>query len=137
MFRVGLEVHVGLAHWRVEPITAFERPVMRGEVWWAEVDGVVQPVMLLSSDRGREIQAMFVVEPAGADIEGVCVELPIGRDEGLSGPGALRVAIPHQGAIPCNWLVTLSEEDLVRRAGALSVEKLEEFARMMKLAELE
>jgi mRNA interferase MazF len=109
---------------------------MRGEVWWADVDGE-RPVVLLSGDRAREIQAMFVVEPARADIEGVCVELPIGRDEGLPDPGALRVAIPRKGAIPCNWLVTLREDDLVKRAGALSVEKLQDLARMMKLAELE
>jgi len=109
---------------------------MRGEVWWAEVDGV-QPVVLLSGDREREIQAIFVVEPARVDIEGVCVELPVGEDEGLAETGAVRVATPRQGAIACNWLVTLRQEDLVRRAGALSPQKLQALARMMKLAELE
>ena len=109
---------------------------MRGDVWWAEVDGV-QPVVLLSGTQKREIRAIFVVEPARVDIEGVCVELPIGRDEGLPDAGAVRVAVPQDGAIPCNWLVTLREQDLVTRAGVLSAKKLQELARMMKLAELE
>jgi mRNA interferase MazF len=110
--------------------------VTRGEVWWADVNGL-QPVVLLSGDREREIQAILVVEPARVDIEGVCVELPVGQSEGLSDQGAVRVATPREGAIPCSWLVTLREADLVRRAGALSVDKLQELARMMKLAELE
>ena|ERR1700761_6058779 len=109
---------------------------MRGEVWWAQVDGM-QPVVLLSGDREREIRAIFVVEPAGVDIEGVCVELPIGGDEGLADAGVVRVATPQEGAIPCNWLVTLGEADLVTRVGALSAEKRQELTRMMRLAELE
>ena len=109
---------------------------MRGEVWWAQVNGV-QPVVLLSGADDREIQAIFVVAPASADIEGVCIELPIGRDEGLPDAGVVRVATPREGAIPCQWLVTLGQQDLVKRAGALSAEKLQALARMMQLAELE
>jgi mRNA interferase MazF len=109
---------------------------MRGEVWWAEVDGV-QPVVLLSGRDAGEIQAMFIVEPARGDIEGVCVELPVGPDEGLPDARAVRVALRRDGVIPCSWLVTLREADLVRRAGALSAGKLQELTRMMQLAELE
>jgi len=109
---------------------------MRGEVWWARVNGE-QPVVLLSDDGRGDIQAVFVVEPATTDIEGVCVELPIGPDEGLADPGAVRVALPRDGAIPCSWLVTVGRDDLVRRAGALSAEKLRDLTRIMTLAGLE
>jgi len=109
---------------------------MRGDVWWADVEGV-KPVVVLSGDEPGEIRAMFIVEPARADIEGVCLELPVGQAEGLSDPGAVRVALPSAVAFPCSWLVTLRKEDLTRRAGALSSAKLEELGRMMALAGLE
>jgi len=109
---------------------------MRGEIWWADVDGP-QPVVLLSGERTCEIRAMFIVEPARTDIEGVGVELPVGHDEGLPDARVVRVVALRGGRIACNWLVTLREKDLMRRVGMLSAKKLEELARMMKLAELE
>ncbi len=110
--------------------------MMPGDVWWARV-GDVLPVVLLSAPQEREIRAVFVVEPARVNIDGVCVELPIGRDEGLPDARVVRVATPQEGAIPCNWLVTLGEDDLVERAGALSAEKLQELMRMMTRAGLD
>jgi len=111
---------------------------MRGEIWWAQVNGP-QPVVLLSGGGGGEgeLRAVFVVEPARAEIEGVCIELSLGPDEGLPDAAVVRVALPRDGAIPCSWLVTLGRDDLVRRAGVLSPDKLQDLSRMMRRAGLE
>ena len=97
----------------------------RGEVWWAEFDER-RPVVLLSEDEPSGLLAMQVVAPADADISGLGIEVAVGIQEGLPFEGALRVVFPRPGFTPCTWLTTLSRDDLIERAGAVSTAKLSE-----------
>jgi mRNA interferase MazF len=139
--------------------------VERGEVWWAFI-GERCPVVLLSGDGEPEFRAMQVVAPAtaeekrgfvvlsgeeaadsrvmqqvigsaGAGIGGVGIEVEVGTREGLRHAGVVRVALPRDGHIFCTWLVALTRESLVERAGALSRTKLDQLANALSLAQIE
>jgi mRNA interferase MazF len=97
----------------------------RGEVWWVEFDER-RPVVLLSEEGPSGFRAMQVVAPAGADISDLGVEVTVGVLEGLPFEGVLRLVFPRQGFTPCTWLTTLSRDNLIERAGALSPTKLSE-----------
>ncbi|MGW2821141.1 type II toxin-antitoxin system PemK/MazF family toxin [Streptomyces sp. NPDC001443] len=97
----------------------------RGEVWWAWFDER-RPVVLLSGDEASGFQAMQVVAPAGIDISGLGVEMAVGAVEGLPFDGVLRFAFPRPGFTPCTWLTTVSQGDLIERAGVLSPATLSE-----------
>ncbi|MEV0097257.1 type II toxin-antitoxin system PemK/MazF family toxin [Streptomyces sp. NPDC050738] len=104
----------------------------RGEVWWVEFDER-RLVVLLSVDDASEIQAMQVVPPAGVDISGLGVEVPVGDMEALPHTGVLRFAFPRPGFTPCTWLTTMSRDDLIERAGILSSAKLEKIDDALRL----
>jgi mRNA interferase MazF len=118
----------------------------RGEVWWAEVDCKIaddlwddsrRAVVLLSGGGTPELKAIMIVAPAKADTHGITREVGVGADEGLPWKGVLRVALPQPGRIPCDWLVTLGREQLVRRAGVLSSAKLNDLQQSLRLAQLD
>jgi mRNA interferase MazF len=139
--------------------------VKRGEVWWALI-GERCPVVLLTNDGNSEVRAVQIVAPAtaeqkrgftilsgeqaadpdvrqqviastGAGMRAVGVEVEIGTQEGLPDPGVVRVALPQKGHIFCTWLVTLTRESLIERAGALSSTKLDQLAAALHLAQVE
>jgi mRNA interferase MazF len=97
----------------------------RGEIWWVEFDER-RPVVLLSGEDPSGLRAMQVVAPAETDISGWGVEVAVGVQEGLPFDGVLRFAFPHPGLTPCTWLTTVSGDDLIERAGAVSAAKLRE-----------
>jgi mRNA interferase MazF len=99
--------------------------VYRGEIWWVQFDQR-RPVVLLSDEEPSGFLAMQVVAPADTDVSGLGIEVTVGIREGLPFEGVLRVVFPRPGFIPCTWLTTLSRDDLIERAGALSTEKLGE-----------
>src|SRR5262245_32145911 len=118
---------------------------MRGEVWWANCEfaidddlweGTLRPVLLLSRTSAPEVKAMMIVAPAMADISGIAIEVAFGIEDGLLRPAVVRVALPRDGRILCDWLVTMNEVDLVRRAGALSPAKLRMVEDMLVRAQL-
>ena len=78
-----------------------------------------------------------IVASAGAAVGGVGVEVEIGTREGLSQEGVVRVAFPRDGHIFCTWLVTLTRDYLIERAGALSSTKLRQLENVLRLAEIE
>jgi mRNA interferase MazF len=105
----------------------------RGEVWWVEFDER-RPVVLLSEEGPSGFCAMQVVAPAGAGISGLGVEVAVGILEGLPFEGVLRLVFPRAGFTPCTWLTTLSRDDLIERAGALSPAKLSEIEDALRAA---
>jgi mRNA interferase MazF len=105
----------------------------RGEVWWAGFDER-RPVVLLSEDEPSGFRAMQVVAPADAGISGLGVEVAVGIQEGLPFEGVLRFVFPRPGFTPCTWLTTLSRDDLIERAGALSSPKLSEIDDALRAA---
>ncbi|GAA4554611.1 type II toxin-antitoxin system PemK/MazF family toxin [Streptomyces collinus] len=110
--------------------------MQRGEVWWVEFDER-RLVVLLSGDEASGIRVMQVVAPAGVDISGLGVEVVVGAMEGLPFEGVLRFALPRPGFTPCTWLTTVSRDDLIERAGALSSAKLSEIEDALRLGEQE
>ena len=106
----------------------------RGEIWWAEFDER-RPVVLLSGEHPSGIRAMQVVAPADTDISGLGTEVAAGRQEGLPFDGVLRFAFPRPGLTPCTWLTTLTREDLIERAGAVSAAKLSEIDDALRASE--
>ena len=106
----------------------------RGEVWWAEFDER-RPVVLLSAEVPSGFQAMQVVAPADTDISGLGIEVAVGVQEGLPFDGVLRFSLPWPGFTPCTWLTTLSRDDLIERAGAVSAAKLSEIDDALRTSE--
>jgi mRNA interferase MazF len=107
--------------------------VQRGEVWWVEFDER-RLVVLLSGDDTSGIRVMQIVAPAGVDIRGLGIEVAVGAVEGLPFEGVLRFAFPRPGFTPCTWLTTVSRDDLIEQAGALSSAKLSEIEDALRLA---
>ncbi|MEU7330272.1 type II toxin-antitoxin system PemK/MazF family toxin [Streptomyces parvus] len=105
--------------------------MQRGEVWWVEFDER-RPVVLLAGDDASGIRVMQVVAPAGVDINGLGIEVAVGAAEGLPCEGVLRFALPRPGLTPCTWLTTVSRDDLIERAGALSSAKLTEIEEALR-----
>ena len=103
----------------------------RGEVHWARVGGGRHPVVVLSMSENR-VRAMMVVAPATEPIEGVAVEVRLGAFGGLPVGAVVRVALRRPDFIPCQWLVTVSKDDVMEHAGALSPEKLAEVENLLR-----
>jgi mRNA interferase MazF len=137
--------------------------VVRGEVWWAEIDEKC-PVVLLSGAERPELRAMRIVPAATAeeqrgflvltaeesvdprrvrqaldatDVRAAGVEMGFGPDEGLPYDGVVRVALPRDGQIFCTWLVTLTPESLTERAGTLSPAGIDLLGHVLRLAGVE
>jgi len=89
--------------------------MMRGEIWWAQVDKR-RPVVLVSRQEAYGVRAAVIVAPVSTTIRNYAVEVKIGRAEGL----------PRTGVVNCDWLVTLRKARLETRAGALSARKLDQ-----------
>ncbi|SNQ47428.1 MazF family transcriptional regulator [Frankia canadensis] len=106
-----------------------------GEVWWADF-GERRPVVLLSEPSNATFQAMHIVEPATVDITGVGLEVALGSADGLPLEGVVRVAFPRPGRVPCTWLTTVTEQDLIERAGALSESKVGQIREALRLSEV-
>ena len=86
-------------------------------------------------DEPSGVRAMQVVAPADTDISGVGIEVAVGVPEGLPFDGVLRFAFPWPGFTPCTWLTTLSRDDLIERAGAVSTAKLSEIDDALRASE--
>ena len=106
----------------------------RGEIWWAAFDER-RPVVLLSEYEPSGFRAMQVVAPADGDISGLGIEVAVGVREGLPFDGVLRFGFRWPGVTPCTWLTTLSREDLIERAGAVSAAKLSEIDDALRASE--
>jgi mRNA interferase MazF len=106
----------------------------RGELWWVEF-GERRPVVLLSEEEPSGFRAMQVVPPSDTDISGLGIEVAVGIPEGLPVAGVLRFGFGWPGFTPCTWLTTLSRDDLIERAGAVSAAKLCEIDDALRASE--
>lgn len=94
--------------------------------------------VVLSADEAADSRlTRQVIASAGAGTGGVGVEVEFGTHEGLPHDGVVRVALPRDDHIFCTWLVTLTRESLLERAGALSPAKLDQLANVLRLARIE
>ena len=90
-----------------------------------------------SSQTGSPAQAGRSPQASSTPQAGSTRQVAVGTDEGLPRDGVVRVALPREGRIFCTWLVTLTRESLVERAGALSRRKLDQLANALRLAGIE
>jgi len=102
---------------------------------------VVAPATAEQTRGFRLLSAAQASEPAAAapapGVRAVGIEVSIGADAGLVPDGVVRVALPRAGHIFCTWLVSLTPEYLLERAGTLSPAKLDELALALRLAGIE
>ena len=105
----------------------------RGEVWWVQFEER-RPVVLLSGDAASGFQALQIVPPSGADLDGLGIEVPIGPAEGLPHAGVVRLAFPHPDFLFCTWLTTLDASSLEERACVLPAGKLDEIDEAVRRA---
>ncbi len=134
-----------------------------GEVWWARFDGRT-PVVLLPADEPGSWPALPVVAAATAEqkrgfvvltgaeaadervreqiiaaagpaVGAVGAEIEVGPAEGLPFGGVVRVAFPRADRVFCTWLVTLTADDLIERAGILPPEKRDHLDVVLRLAQ--
>ena len=61
----------------------------RAEVWWALMEPVARPVVLVSRDAHLETRAMVLAAPVTARVRGLESEVPLGPEEGLRRPCAV------------------------------------------------
>ena len=104
-----------------------------GEVWTVLLDEP-RPVVLLSCNDGAW-QAMVIVPPANVDI-GVAIEVALDDADGSADLGVVRVALPRPDLIPCTWLVTVTEGEVIARLGSAAPCTLREIDHALSLAGL-
>lgn len=104
----------------------------RGEVWWVQFDEL-RPVVVLGGDEASGFQVIQVVRPTDMDISGLGVEVAVGPIDGLAYEGVLRMGFPNPGFLFCTWLTSVTAQLLVKRAGVLSPEKLDEIDTALRL----
>jgi mRNA interferase MazF len=109
--------------------------VRRGEIWWAKVDE--RRLVLVLSTTDDDVRAVMIVPPAERLIKGVAEEVRLGAEDGLQGVGVVRVAFPGENFVPCNWLITLPQDVLMDRVGALAADKLTEVDSLLRRAGLD
>ncbi|GAA2054832.1 hypothetical protein GCM10009839_73980 [Catenulispora yoronensis] len=107
----------------------------RGDVWWADF-GERRPVLLLGEAADGQFRCVQIVEPAGVDLTGIGLEVPLGAEDGLPLEGVVRVAYARPGLVPCTWLATVTEEDVLEHAGTVSQAKLDQVEEILRLGEL-
>ena len=106
-----------------------DKAVNRGDIWTVAFDEL-RPVVVLSGIDSGDLRCVVAVEPANEDITGLAVEV----DLGLLGR-VVRVALPRQGRINCTWILTLSQDALVEKVGALGSAKLNDVENLILMSE--
>jgi mRNA interferase MazF len=90
--------------------------VNRGDVWEADVPGGRRPVVVLTRDAAIPLLRRVTVAPVTSTIRGLPSEVRVGQAEGLD----------HDSAVSCDNILTLPQERLDRRRGALGTGTLRE-----------
>ena len=55
----------------------------QGEIWWAEVEAMRRPVLVVTRSEAVGVLTALVVAPVTRTIRGIPTEISLGRDEGL------------------------------------------------------
>ena len=86
----------------------------RGDVWDADVPGGRRPVVVLTRDEAIPLLRRVTVAPVTSTIRGLPSEVRIGPAEGLD----------HDSVVNCDDIVTLPQDRLDRRRGALGADAI-------------
>ncbi len=64
-------------------------PPQRGEVWWAEIDGVGRrPFLVMTRSAAIGVLNGVIAAPVTRTVRGLPTELPLGREDGMPKDGA-------------------------------------------------
>ncbi len=55
----------------------------QGEIWWAEVEAMRRPVLVVTRSEVVRVLTALVVAPVTRTIRGIPTEISLGKDEGL------------------------------------------------------
>lgn len=55
----------------------------QGEIWWAEVEAMRRPVLVVTRSEAVSVLTALVVAPITRTIRGIPTEVSLGNDEGL------------------------------------------------------
>ncbi len=98
----------------------------RGEVWWAELPkpARARPVVLLSRNEAYAVRELVTVAPVTTRVRNIPVEVPLGREDGLS----------KRCAANLDTITTIPKTALSRQVTVLSPEKLFAVDRALRFA---
>lgn len=97
----------------------------RGEVWWGEApDASGRLYLVLTRDDAVPLLRTILVAPITRTVRGIPTEVPVGVEEGL----------PTDGVASLDNVLTFPKAMLVRRIGALSVERRDEPCEALRAA---
>lgn len=101
-------------------------PLNRGEVWWARFapPDKMRPVVLVSREEAYEQRQYVIVAAVTTRTRHIPAEVRLGRSEGL----------PHESVANCDDLRTVSRTALLRRVGAIGVDRLPALDAALKFA---
>ena len=55
----------------------------QGDIWWAEVEGMRRPVLVVTRSEAVPVLTSIVVAPVTRTVRGIPTEVSLGPDEGL------------------------------------------------------
>lgn len=59
-------------------------PPRQGDVWWAEVESMRRPVLIVSRTEAAGSLNRLIVAPITRNVRGIPTEIPLGPDDGLA-----------------------------------------------------
>jgi mRNA interferase MazF len=96
----------------------------RGEIWWGEAGSKGRPFLILSRDEAIPVLRTVLVAPVTRTIRHIPTEVPLGISEGL----------PVASAATMDTVLAFPKSMLVRRMGALAIERQHELCEALSAA---
>jgi mRNA interferase MazF len=97
----------------------------RGEIWWGEApDAKGRPYLVLTRDEAVPALRAILVAPVTRTVRGIPTEVPVGIGEGL----------PADGVASMDNVLAFPKALLVRRVGALALERRAEPCEALRAA---
>ncbi len=92
--------------------------MMRGEVWWAELDQPAgrRPVLLISRNEAYIVRSLVIVAPVTARIRNIPTEVPLGTADGMS----------RDCVVNLDTITTIPKDCLSSRITSLSLQRIKE-----------
>ena len=92
--------------------------MMRGEVWWAELDQPAgrRPVLLISRNEAYIVRSIVIVAPVTTRIRKIPTEVPLGTVDGMS----------RDCVVNLDTITTIPKDCLSSRITSLSPQRIKE-----------
>lgn len=94
----------------------------QGEVWWAEAEDKLRPVLIVTRSDAVPVLTWIIVAPVTRTIRQIPTEVRLGTSHGL----------PDECVASFDNLQPIRRSFLTRRAGELQIEELDEICRALR-----